>query len=81
MYRCTLFFVPLLFLGGCLCDPQRCHYPNLFQPGHIDDQRYWAERFDPFARSDIGPSIAGDRPSGALDPTPTVQRPGYFKSP
>jgi len=66
--------LPLLFWGGCLGDPKLCRYPNLFQPGHISDQQHWAEKFDPFTSSEMGPKIVGERPSGALDPTPASQR-------
>jgi hypothetical protein len=74
MYRPILLFVPLFFFGGCLCDPQNCRYPDLFQPGHISEQRARAKQFDPFTSSDMGPKIVGDRPGGALDPTPVYQR-------
>ena len=80
MYRYVLFFYSLL-LGGCLCDHDNIRYPNLFQPGYLSEQQEHANVFDPFSRSDIGPKIAGDRPSGALDPTPASQRSFYSKSP
>jgi len=73
MYRSLLFLAALVLFGGCLCDPQT-RYPNLLRPGHISEQQAWAEKFDPFASPDMGPKIAGDRPSGALDPTPAFQR-------
>ena len=76
MVRCILPILPLFFLGGCLCDPEYCRYPNLFQPGHISDQQHRASQFDPFTSSEMGPKIVGDRPSGALDPTPGLQRQG-----
>ena len=75
MCRYVLFFLPLFFLGGCLYDPERCRYPDLFQPGHIDEQQERARQYDPFSRSEVGPKIVGDRPSGALDQTPASQRP------
>jgi hypothetical protein len=74
MYRCVWFLLPLLFAGGCLCDPQYCRYPDLFYPGYDSEQQEWARKFDPFTSSDMGPSIVRDRPSGALDPTPSQQR-------
>jgi energy-converting hydrogenase Eha subunit F len=73
MYRHILLFIPLVLLGGCLCDPH-CRYPNLLHPGHIAEQQERAKKFDPFASPDMGPNIVGDRPSGALDPTPSYQR-------
>jgi hypothetical protein len=74
MCRCILLLIPLLLAGGCLCDPERVRYPNLFQPGHLSEQQEYSRRFDPFASPEIGPKIVGDRPSGALDPTPANQR-------
>ncbi|MDR0326968.1 MAG: hypothetical protein LBI05_01590 [Planctomycetaceae bacterium] len=74
MCRSLFLFVPLLFMGGCLSDPQYCRYPDLLHPGHISEQQQWAEKFDPFASPEMGPKIAGDRPSGALDPTHSSQR-------
>ena len=74
MFRYALFLFLLFFAGGCLCDPQYCRYPNLSQPGYLPEQQDWASRFDPFTSPDMGPSIVGDRPSGALDPTPSYQR-------
>jgi hypothetical protein len=79
MYRCVLLLLPLLFLGGCLCNSENCRYPDLFQPGHISEQQKRTERFDPFTRSDIGPKIVGDRPNGALDPTPADQRHSTYR--
>ena len=73
MYRYILLFLPLLF-GGCVSDPETFRSPDLFQPGHINDQKGWVTQFDPFACSEMGPKIVGDRPSGALDPTPVIQR-------
>ena len=74
MDRHILLIMPLFFLGGCLYDPEHCRYPNLFQPGHISKQQHWANQFDPFTSSEMGPKIEGDRPSGVLDPTPASQR-------
>ena len=77
MYRhilLSLLLMPLFFSGGCLCDPQNCRYPDLFQPGHISEQQYRTTQFDPFTSPEMGPTIVGDRPSGALDPTPLSQR-------
>jgi len=80
MYRHEFLFLPLLCLGGCLCDPENCRYPDLFHPGYISEQQQRANQFDPFARSDMGPKIVGDRPSGALDPAPVLQKPSYSKT-
>ena len=74
MFRHFLLILPLLLLGGCLCDPQYCRIPNPFQPGHITEQQKHAYKFDPFSSQEIGPKIVGDRPSGALEPTPALQR-------
>jgi len=74
MNRCALLLFLLLCVGGCSCDPALCRYPNLFQPGYRHEQQDWATRFDPFTSSEMGPKIVGDRPSGALDPTPSSQR-------
>lgn len=73
MHRYILLFISLLF-AGCITDPQYCKYPDLFQPGYHDEQDYWAQRFDPFTSTEMGPKIVGDRPSGALDATPSSQR-------
>ena len=78
MYRYVLLslllFSLLLFSGGCLSDPEKTRLPDMFHPGHISEQQRYANRFDPFTRSDMGPKIEGDRPSGALDATPAIQR-------
>ena len=74
MYRCVLSILLLFVLGGCMCDPEYCRHPNLFQPGYLPEQQDWARQFDPFTSTDMGPKIVGDRPSGALDPTPSYQR-------
>ena len=74
MCRCTLLVLSLFLAGGCLCDSQYCKYPDLSQPGYLDEQQYWARRFDPFASPEMGPKIVGDRPNGALDATPSYQR-------
>jgi len=74
MFRHFLLILPLFFLGGCLFDSQYCRTPNPLQPGHITEQREHAHKFDPFSSQEIGPKIVGDRPSGALDPTPSFQR-------
>jgi hypothetical protein len=74
MDRLFLLIILLPFFMGCLCDPENCRYPDLFHPGHISEQQERMKRFDPFTRSDIGPKIAGDRPSGALDQTPPQQK-------
>lgn len=67
--------VAALFLAtaciGCVCDS--VGMPDLFHPGHISEQQERMKRFDPFSRSDIGPKIEGDRPSGSLNQTPTEQ--------
>jgi len=70
MCRCVLLFFLLCFLGGCLCDPQYCRYPDLLQPGYLSEQQDRTRQFDPFTSPDMGPKIEGDRPSGALDPSP-----------
>jgi len=70
MYRCILLVVSLCFLEGCLCDPEQCRYPNLFQPGYLAEQQDRTGRFDPFASPEMGPKLVGDRPHGALDPAP-----------
>ena len=75
MYCRVFLLILLLFVGGCLFDPQHCRYPDLFQPGFLHEQQHRARQFDPFTSTDMGPKIVGDRPSGALDPTPRhVQR-------
>ena len=74
MYRCILFILSLILLGGCIADPRHVRYPNLFQPGYLSEQEERARRFDPFASPDMGPKIVGDRPHGALDPSPRLPR-------
>jgi len=74
VYRTVPLLIPFLFASGCLCDPEHVRYPNLFQPGHIAEQHAYAARFDPFASPEMGPKIVGDRPSGSLDSTPSLQR-------
>ena len=67
-------FLFSLFFAGCISDPQYCRYPDLFQPGYLHEQQDRARQFDPFTSLEMGPKIVGDRPSGALDPTPSYQR-------
>jgi len=50
---------------GCILDDERFGTPNLFHPGHIDEQRARMERFDPFPQVGMGPSIEGGRFHGA----------------
>ncbi|GHT10071.1 hypothetical protein FACS1894170_01630 [Planctomycetales bacterium] len=52
---------------GCICDRENFRLPDILHPGHISEQQARMEQFDPFTRSDIGPKIDGDRPSGSLD--------------
>ncbi|MCL2006094.1 MAG: hypothetical protein FWG73_08010 [Planctomycetaceae bacterium] len=72
MYRIILLALPLCCLSGCLFDTQHCRQPNLFQPGYISDQQERTWQFDPFASPTMGPKIVGDRPHGALDPSPRL---------
>jgi hypothetical protein len=76
MFRFFLLFLFLTCITGCLCDPENCGMPNLFHPGHISAQRDRMKRFDPFSRTDIGPTIEGDRPCGSQQQTPLPQ---HFK--
>lgn len=66
--------------GGCLCDPDYCRMPNLLHPGHISEQQDRMKQFDPFARSDIGPKIEGDRPHGADRATDTPKHLDEYKT-
>lgn len=45
-----------LAAGGCVSPPRWLH------PGPAPYQQRKAERFDPYADNDIGPTIAGARP-------------------
>ncbi|MDR3233047.1 MAG: hypothetical protein LBT46_05200 [Planctomycetaceae bacterium] len=74
MLRFGVFILLLLSASGCICDRERFRLPDIVHPGHISEQQERMKRFDPFTRSDIGPKIEGDRPSGALDQTPSEQR-------
>ena len=51
--------------------------PDLFHPGHLDEQKSRMEQFDPFARTDKGPAIRGDRPNGCVAPIATEK---YLKN-
>ncbi len=53
--------------------------PNVLHPGHISAQQDRMKQFDPFARTDVGPKIPGDRPSGSTQRTPTVQHLDKYK--
>lgn len=57
-----------------MCDAEHCRYPDLFHPGNLSEQQERAKQFDPFSRSEAGPKIVGERPGGALDPTPASQQ-------
>ena len=74
MSRSIFLLIPVFFLGGCLCDPQSCRLPNVFQPGYLSEQQERTLRFDPFTSQEMGPKIEGDRPHGALDPSPRHPR-------
>jgi len=74
LYRCILLVLPLFFLAGCLSDSQHCRYPNFFEPGYISEQKERTLRFEPFSSPDMGPKIEGERPHGALDPSPRLPR-------
>ena len=65
-YFLVLLFVPLFC--GCIWDEQHFGRPNLFHPGHIDEQRAKMERFDPFPQVGMGPPIEGGRFPGADAP-------------
>ena len=71
----TLFYT---VLSGCASD--NIGMPNLFHPGHISEQQDRMKRFDPFARSDIGPRIEGDRPNGSQNQTPTPQHLNEYRT-
>jgi hypothetical protein len=73
MFRFFLLSFFLTCFTGCLCDPEYCAMPNLFHPGHINEQRDRMKRFDPFSRTDIAPVIEGDRPNGSQQQTPLPQ--------
>ncbi len=74
-----LFASVLAFSAGCVADQDKFGTPNLLHPGHISEQQAKMRRFDPFTRSDIGPSIPGDRPSGSTAPTPSSQHIQEYK--
>ncbi len=61
----------MFFFTGCISDSVAL--PNLLHPGHISAQQDRMKRFDPFGRTDIGPKIPGDRPSGSTEKTPLPQ--------
>ncbi|MDR2440491.1 MAG: hypothetical protein LBE12_14110 [Planctomycetaceae bacterium] len=84
-FRFLIFFFLLIGLltcfSGCLCDPEYCAMPNLFHPGHINEQRDRMKQFDPFIRTDIGPKIDGDRPHGSQQETPLPQHFNQYPPP
>ena len=74
-------FVAIFFIG-CICDEKKFGKPNLLEPGYIGVQQSHMKQFDPFCRNDIGPPIPGDRPCGALGPTPKERHlREYYKLP
>jgi len=68
----TLFF--LSTFCGCIFDEQQYGRPNLFHPGHIDEQRARMERFDPFPQVGMGPTVDGGRFYGADVPRQPAER-------
>ena len=71
-YFFVLIFAPLF--SGCILDDQRFGMPNLFHPGHIDEQRAKMAQFDPFPQVGTGPTIEGGRFHGADMPKRPVEQ-------
>ncbi|MDR0520472.1 MAG: hypothetical protein LBH00_01315 [Planctomycetaceae bacterium] len=63
MFRFFFCFGVSFVLSGCFCDPAQFRQPDLLHPGHISVQQERMNRFDPFAKSGIGPKIDGDYPA------------------
>jgi hypothetical protein len=53
--------------------------PNLFNPGPVESQKFWAQIFDPFPEDDYAPSISGGRPIDYDRAPPVVDRARNFK--
>ncbi|HBT76790.1 MAG TPA: hypothetical protein DEB39_07655 [Planctomycetaceae bacterium] len=65
--------------SGVICET--IALPNLFHPGHIDDQRAKMRQFDPFTSTGPGPDIPTDRPEGFAVPGASERRfEGYPKA-
>lgn len=75
--------VKMLLLVPLLVAPAGCAsigLPNLFHPGHIDDQRARMAQYDPYTNVGPGPNIDGDRPEGfAVPGAPERRFEGYPK--
>ncbi|MBN2024572.1 MAG: membrane or secreted protein [Pirellulales bacterium] len=52
------------FVAVLLCGCPTTGLPNLCHPGTAAQQRLWAEQFDPYPATDVGPDVSGLRPRG-----------------
>lgn len=54
----AILMVGVAALSGC----RGIHCPTLQDPGTAKSQREWAQRYDPYPESQVGPEVAGARP-------------------
>ncbi len=54
----ALLILATLSLSGC----RGLYCPTLQGPGTADEQRKWAQRYDPYPESQVGPDVLGGRP-------------------
>jgi hypothetical protein len=66
-----------VLLGGC----GTIRGPNLFNPGPLEKQKFWAQIFDPFPEDDSAPAISGGRPLDYDKALPAIDRARNFSRP
>ena len=54
----SLLIVAVVSLSGC----RGIHCPRFEGPGTAEYQRGWAQRYDPYPESQVGPDVLGGRP-------------------
>ena len=54
----ALLIVAAVSLSGC----RGLYVPSLQGPGTAEYQRKWAQRYDPYPESQVGPDVLGGRP-------------------
>jgi hypothetical protein len=56
------WLVAVLVAAGMLAGCRDISGPNWTHPGTTEEQRAWAERYNPYPETNIGPDVVGGRP-------------------
>lgn len=74
----ALLIVAVVGLSGC----RGVYCPTLQGPGTAKYQREWAQRYDPYPESQVGPEVLGGRPKDFDDTRAEPQRArNFFQAP